>query len=62
MELTREQLLDSYRQMRTIRAFEERLNDMVMAGKLSGFLQRVKHAADTGIHMLYQCHIANSLI
>ncbi len=38
MELTREQLLDSYRQMRTIRAFEERLNDLVMAGKLSGFL------------------------
>lgn len=38
MELGREQLLDIYRRMRTIRVFEERLNDLVMAGKLSGFL------------------------
>jgi pyruvate dehydrogenase E1 component alpha subunit len=38
MTLTREQLLDAYRRMRTIRMFEEKLNDLVMAGKLSGFL------------------------
>ena len=38
MELTRERLLDAYRCMRTIRRFEEKLNDLVMSGKLSGFL------------------------
>jgi pyruvate dehydrogenase E1 component alpha subunit len=38
MELTRERLLDAYQRMRTIRLFEEKLNDLVMAGKLSGFL------------------------
>ena len=38
MELTREQLLDAYRSMRTIRIFEEKLHELVMAGKLSGFL------------------------
>ncbi len=38
MELTREQLLDAYRCMRTIRVFEEKLHELVMAGKLSGFL------------------------
>ena len=38
MDLTRDQLLDVYRRMRTIRAFEEKLNDLVSAGKLGGFL------------------------
>ena len=38
MELSREQLLDAYRKMRLIRAFEEKLNDLVTAGKLGGFL------------------------
>jgi pyruvate dehydrogenase E1 component alpha subunit len=38
MELTREQLLDAYQRMRMIRSFEEKLNDLVMSGKLSGFL------------------------
>ena len=38
MELNRDQLLDAYRRMRRIRAFEEKLYDLVTAGKLSGFL------------------------
>ncbi len=38
MDLTREQLLEAYRRMRMIRAFEEKLNDLVSAGKLGGFL------------------------
>jgi TPP-dependent pyruvate/acetoin dehydrogenase alpha subunit len=38
MELTKEQLLVSYRTMRMIRSFEERLNDLVTGGKLGGFL------------------------
>jgi pyruvate dehydrogenase E1 component alpha subunit len=38
MSLTRDDLLLAYRRMRTIRAFEERLSDLVTAGKLAGFL------------------------
>jgi len=38
MDLTSDQLLDVYRRMRAIRAFEEKLNDLVSAGKLGGFL------------------------
>ncbi len=38
MELTREQLIDAYRRMRLIRGFEDKLNELVMAGRLSGFL------------------------
>ncbi len=38
MNLTREQLLGAYRKMRMIRHFEERLADLVSAGKLAGFL------------------------
>lgn len=38
MDLTSDQLLVVYRRMRTIRAFEEKLNDLVSAGKLGGFL------------------------
>jgi len=36
--LSTETLMDVYRQMRTIRAFEEKLSELVMAGKLAGFL------------------------
>ncbi|HUI27398.1 MAG TPA: thiamine pyrophosphate-dependent dehydrogenase E1 component subunit alpha [Candidatus Kryptonia bacterium] len=36
--LSTETLMDMYRRMRTIRVFEERLSDLVMAGKLAGFL------------------------
>jgi pyruvate dehydrogenase E1 component alpha subunit len=38
MQLSREQLLDAYARMRTIRAFEEKLEELVKAGKLGGFL------------------------
>jgi pyruvate dehydrogenase E1 component alpha subunit len=38
MALSREQLLDAYRSMRMIRSFEERLAELVTAGKLGGFL------------------------
>ena len=38
MDLSREALLDAYGQMRTIRGFEEKLAELVTAGKLAGFL------------------------
>ena len=38
MQLTREQLLDGYRRMRRIRAFEEKLAELVGSGRLAGFL------------------------
>ncbi|HVN83648.1 MAG TPA: thiamine pyrophosphate-dependent dehydrogenase E1 component subunit alpha [Candidatus Binatia bacterium] len=38
MPLSTETLMDMYRKMRTIRSFEEKLSDLVMAGQLAGFL------------------------
>jgi pyruvate dehydrogenase E1 component alpha subunit len=38
MDLRREDLLRAYRQMRTIRVFEEKLAELVTAGKMAGFL------------------------
>jgi acetoin:2,6-dichlorophenolindophenol oxidoreductase subunit alpha len=38
MPLSTETLMDMYRQMRTIRSFEERLSELVLAGRLAGFL------------------------
>jgi len=38
MNLTRDQLLDAYRTMRTIRSFEQTLNELSQAGKVPGFL------------------------
>ncbi len=38
MGLTGEQLLDVYRRMRTIRSFEEKLQELVAAGKVGGFM------------------------
>ena len=38
MELPREQLLETYRRMRRIRVFEEKLAELVAAGKRAGFL------------------------
>ena len=38
MEFSRETLLDVYRQMRTIRTFENKLAEFVLEGKLAGFL------------------------
>src|SRR5688572_25856167 len=37
MQLSREQLLQAYRRMATIRAFEERLHDEIMTGEIAGF-------------------------
>jgi len=51
MELSREQLLDAYRTLRRIRAFEEKLSDLVTAGKLRGFLHLYigQEAVATGV-------------
>jgi pyruvate dehydrogenase E1 component alpha subunit len=38
MQLSRDRLLDAYRRMRMIRSFEEKLQELVLAGKLAGFL------------------------
>jgi len=38
MQLTRDRLLDAYRKMRMIRCFEEKLQELVLAGKMAGFL------------------------
>jgi TPP-dependent pyruvate/acetoin dehydrogenase alpha subunit len=38
MDLSPEELLDAYRKMKRIRVFEEKLNDLVTAGRLAGFL------------------------
>jgi acetoin:2,6-dichlorophenolindophenol oxidoreductase subunit alpha len=38
MDPTREQLLDAYRTMRTIRTFEQTLNELSQAGRVPGFL------------------------
>ena len=38
MELSRQALLDAYRKMRLIRRFEEKLHELVLSGKLAGFL------------------------
>ena len=37
MQLSREQLLQAYRRMATIRAFEERLHDVIATGEVAGF-------------------------
>ena len=38
MKFSRDTLLDVYRRMRTIRAFEEKLQELVAAGKVGGFM------------------------
>ena len=38
MQLTRPELLDAYRRMRMIRAFETKLSELVTAGKMGGFM------------------------
>ncbi|MGH7896410.1 MAG: thiamine pyrophosphate-dependent enzyme, partial [Candidatus Binatia bacterium] len=38
MDLTRDRLLEVYRMMRTIRSFEQTLNELSQAGKVPGFL------------------------
>ena len=38
MGFSGQDLLDVYRQMRTIRSFEEKLQELVSAGKVGGFM------------------------
>src|SRR5574338_1530530 len=38
VQLTRPELLDAYRRMRLIRAFELKLAELVTAGKMGGFM------------------------
>jgi TPP-dependent pyruvate/acetoin dehydrogenase alpha subunit len=38
MDLSRDALIQVYRQMRTIRGFEEKLHELVVAGKIGGFM------------------------
>ena len=38
MDLSRETLIGVYRRMRTIRSFEENLQNLVAAGKIGGFM------------------------
>ena len=38
MPLSRQDLLDAYRNLRLIRRFEEKLHELVLSGKLAGFL------------------------
>ncbi len=51
MDLTPDDLRSVYRKMRTIRVFEEKLNDLVVAGKLAGFLHLYagEEAVATGV-------------
>ncbi len=51
MQLSREQLLDAYRQMATIRAFEERLHEEIKTGEIAGFthLYAGQEAAAVGV-------------
>jgi len=51
MQLSRDQLLQAYRRMATIRAFEERLHDEIAKGEIAGFthLYAGQEAAAVGI-------------
>jgi pyruvate dehydrogenase E1 component alpha subunit len=51
MKLSHDQLLDAYRRMRRIRCFEEKLAELVTAGKMNGFLHLYvgQEAVATGV-------------
>ncbi len=55
MQLTREQLLESYRRMKRIRAFEERVNQEFFQGNVPGFVHlyagQEASAVGVGIHL-----------
>ncbi len=57
MPLSTETLMDMYRRMRTIRAFEEKLSDLVMAGKLAGFLHL--YAGEEAVAVGVCAHLAD---
>ncbi|MEO0410320.1 MAG: thiamine pyrophosphate-dependent dehydrogenase E1 component subunit alpha [Pseudomonadota bacterium] len=64
MQLSREDLLQAYRQMRTIRAFEERLHDEIMKGEIAGFthLYAGQEAVAVGVceHLSHQDMIVST--
>ena len=64
MELTREGLLAAYRTMRTIRSFEQTLNELSQAGKVPGFLHLYAGteavAAGTCAHLNERDHVAST--
>jgi pyruvate dehydrogenase E1 component alpha subunit len=53
MQLSRDRLLEAYRTMRRIRGFEEKLQELVLAGKMAGFLHLYagEEAVATGVCM-----------
>lgn len=58
---TREDLLDAYRKMRTIRAFEEELHHLVMAGQLTGFLHLCSGQEAVAVGVVSQLDARDSL-
>lgn len=56
MELSREQLLEAYRRMRRIRVFEEKLAELVAAGKLAGFLHL--YAGEEAVAVAVAAHLS----
>ncbi len=53
LHLSHDRLLDAYRTMRRIRSFEEKLQELVLAGKMAGFLHLYvgEEAVATGVCM-----------
>ena len=64
MQLSRDQLLRAYRQMRTIRAFEERLHQEITTGEIAGFthLYAGQEAVATGVceNLTHQDYIVST--
>jgi pyruvate dehydrogenase E1 component alpha subunit len=64
MQLSREQLIRAYRDMRTIRAFEDRVSEEFQAGQIPGFvhLYAGEEASAVGVcmHLTDQDHIAST--
>jgi len=58
MNLTREDLLEAYRRMRMIRAFETKLGELVSAGKMGGFMHL--YAGEEAIAVGVCSHLAPS--
>jgi pyruvate dehydrogenase E1 component alpha subunit len=56
VELSREQLLEAYRRMRRIRVFEEKLAELVAAGKLAGFLHL--YAGEEAVAVAVAAHLS----
>jgi len=58
MELSRDDLIDAYRRMRRIRAFEEKLEELVKSGKLGGFLHL--YAGEEAVAVGVCSHLADT--